>query len=272
MKKFLSLGLAVLMAGCATPTTTPTKPAPKPTVPMPPMPNGLLPAPKLAMARNTKAMLFTPESVSFDSVPEDIVYTPGQTNVITIRPSYTNSVVWTNLSKTNVVMGWRTNKVVTGIVLAYPTNAWNWALQFSDGVASTSKWGIARLSLTNANWRTTNGQWFEVALANTNGQRFYRLTRTNYTARLLWDSHPESNILSGFKVYIGTATRTYTESSFISNLDSFAERRYSAGYGFVLTNMNVMTSYYIAVTALSNDDPPLESDYSNEVFLNRVIE
>jgi len=226
MKKLVSFGLAMLLAGCATPTVTPKKP-------LPPLPPGFKPvkaaaAPRLAV-----------------SPPRSVIYTPEMTNVLAIRHSSTNSVV-----------------------LSYPTNAWNWALQYTDTL--TGNWAVARLTLTNDNWRTTNGQWFEVTRPSTNSARFYRLVRPTYGVRLIWDVHPQSNILAGFVVYKGTASRTYDGGTFISALDAFNERRAGAGNGFPLTNLNVSTDYYFAVTAKDNDG--LESDFSAEVFLRKVTD
>lgn len=225
---------------------------------MPPTPPGYKP---VKAARTAPVPLL--------SAPRTIIYTPQMTNVLTIREAYTNSVVWTNLSKTNLTMGWRTNKVVTGVVVSYPTNAWDYALQWSPNL--TSRWVNVRFNDTNTGWRVTNGQWFDVTRPiGPNLMTFYRLSKAAYGARLIWDSHPESNVLSGFKVYYGASSRVYESSFFTTHSNALREARENATYGYALSNLNVNAKYFMAVTAL--DTNGLESDFSNEVLLPKMTE
>jgi hypothetical protein len=84
------------------------------------------------------------------------------------------------------------------------------------------------------------------------------ITVASSNVTLSWDA-PTTNAdgtpltdLSGYKVYLGTAPRTYT-----SSVDA------GVATSMVLTNLTQGTTYYFAVTAY--DTGKLESGYSNEV-------
>jgi hypothetical protein len=67
---------------------------------------------------------------------------------------------------------------------------------------------------------------------------------------LQWDANTETD-LAGYKVYVGTASRTYGTPFTIGTQTTYS-----------VTNLQPGT-YYFAVTALNSSG--LESDYSNEV-------
>ncbi len=71
---------------------------------------------------------------------------------------------------------------------------------------------------------------------------------------LLWDANSETN-LSGYKVYYGTASRTYLAPIVLGKQTSYTITGLAAG------------TYYFAVTAF--DTTGSESDFSNEV--SRII-
>jgi hypothetical protein len=67
---------------------------------------------------------------------------------------------------------------------------------------------------------------------------------------LTWDPSVTENI-AGYRVYVGTASRTYSSSNSIGNKTSYTVTGLSNG------------TYYFAVTAIDTDG--LESDFSNEI-------
>lgn len=72
-------------------------------------------------------------------------------------------------------------------------------------------------------------------------------------ASLLWDASPDLDI-AGYNRYHGSQSRTYTERYPVGNVTS--NRLQTLSYG----------PHYFAVTAVNTSG--LESDFSNEVFLN----
>jgi len=69
---------------------------------------------------------------------------------------------------------------------------------------------------------------------------------------LAWDSSPGTNVITQYKVYWGSATRTYTNAvNAGTNLTA------------IITNLIAGPTYYFAATA--TDQYGLESDYSDEV-------
>jgi hypothetical protein len=69
---------------------------------------------------------------------------------------------------------------------------------------------------------------------------------------LAWNPNPETN-LSGYRLYVGTASRVYSQNSFVPVPTTI----------HTVTNLSSGSTYYFAVTALATDG--LESDYSDEV-------
>ena len=80
------------------------------------------------------------------------------------------------------------------------------------------------------------------------------LSQTNLpsSVTLAWDPSPGTNVITNYKVYLGTSSRTYTNSV-------------SAGTNLTLTVTNLLRGfrYYFAATATAVTG--LESDYSTEV-------
>lgn len=68
---------------------------------------------------------------------------------------------------------------------------------------------------------------------------------------IIWDPNNEPDI-AGYKVYYGTKSRTYGNSINVGNVTSY-----------VLSNLNLDTIYFLAVTAY--DTNGLESDFSEEI-------
>ena len=73
---------------------------------------------------------------------------------------------------------------------------------------------------------------------------------------IAWNRNAESNV-EGYKVYYGTASRDYDWFIDVGDVTSIT-----------ITDLTDGFTYYIAVTAYDNADPPLESDYSSEVSKN----
>ncbi len=68
---------------------------------------------------------------------------------------------------------------------------------------------------------------------------------------LKWSANTESD-LAGYKLYVGTASRTYEHNTDVGNVITET-----------VVNLNEGTTYYFAVTAYDTSD--CESGYSNEV-------
>ena len=69
---------------------------------------------------------------------------------------------------------------------------------------------------------------------------------------LQWDPNSEPD-LAGYKIYYGTASRTYGEPIDVGNVTTYTAKDLEPG-----------TKYYFAATAYNEDG--YESDYSNEVM------
>jgi hypothetical protein len=71
--------------------------------------------------------------------------------------------------------------------------------------------------------------------------------------RLAWDANSEPD-LAGYKVYYGTASRSYGTPVNVSNVTTYT-----------VTGLTTGQTYYLAVTAFDNASPANESTYSTEV-------
>ncbi len=71
------------------------------------------------------------------------------------------------------------------------------------------------------------------------------------TANLSWNPDSSTNVV-GYKVYMGTASGTYTSSTSVGNVTSYT-----------VTNLGAGKTYYFAVTAYNSTGS--ESGFSNEV-------
>lgn len=270
---------ALLLVGCATqPTDTST---PKPILPgvlLPPMPGDLIPTPPkktlTVMAMSPKlASLKSPQmrmkAAAIEAVPA-LVYTPDMTNVLTIRLVYTNSVVFTNMNRTNSTLVWKTNQVPTGqFIVSYPTNAWEYALVWSSNAAE-GVWRSVSLA-TNLPSRATNDQWFEHTLPlRVSDNRFFQLAKV-YTVGILWNYPFESGTNISFRTYTGSSSRSYTSvtnttwaASYLG-VETNAPNIGDALFGTWISGLVVGQPTYLAMTAVDTDG--LESDFSLELFI-----
>ena len=73
-----------------------------------------------------------------------------------------------------------------------------------------------------------------------------------------WDANSEPN-LAGYKLYYGTASRTYSGHVVTTN------RTVTSENPVTLTNLVAGQKYYFAVTAFVTQPGPAESGYSNEL-------
>jgi len=73
-----------------------------------------------------------------------------------------------------------------------------------------------------------------------------------------WDANSEPN-LAGYKLYYGTASRTYSSHVVTTN------RAVTAENPVTLTNLVAGQKYYFAVTAFVTQPSPAESGYSSEL-------
>src|SRR5512136_1446198 len=71
--------------------------------------------------------------------------------------------------------------------------------------------------------------------------------------RLAWDANSEPD-LAGYKVYYGTASRSYGTPVNVGNVTTYT-----------VTGLTTGQAYYLAVTAYDNASPANESTYSTEV-------
>ncbi len=71
--------------------------------------------------------------------------------------------------------------------------------------------------------------------------------------RLAWDANSEPD-LAGYKVYYGTASRSYGTPINVGNVTTYT-----------VTGLTTGQTYYLAVTAYDNASPANESTYSTEV-------
>ena len=70
---------------------------------------------------------------------------------------------------------------------------------------------------------------------------------------LAWDANTEPD-LAGYKIYWGTATRDYSNNVDVGNVTAYT-----------LTGLTEGVTYYLAATAYDSEDPPNESDFSQEL-------
>jgi hypothetical protein len=99
------------------------------------------------------------------------------------------------------------------------------------------------------------------------------LTLPAYSAdvTLAWDASTEPAwLIGGYKIYYnkGCSGPPYSSSVTMSvdqdeNLDPDIVE-------YTLTGLDDNEDYFISVTVFTNDDPPIESDYSNEVATNSI--
>lgn len=82
---------------------------------------------------------------------------------------------------------------------------------------------------------------------------------------LAWNPNTETN-LAGYRLYWGTATRSYQFSNQVSAPATFVGTNWvqSSNTFNVVSNLDIGRKYYFAVTAFTSDG--LESDYSEEVM------
>ena len=73
-----------------------------------------------------------------------------------------------------------------------------------------------------------------------------------YEVAFTWDANSES-YLGGYKLYWGNESGQYTQSVDVGNVTEYT--------------LEISNGTYVAVTAYSDHDPPLESGYSNEVYI-----
>lgn len=72
------------------------------------------------------------------------------------------------------------------------------------------------------------------------------------TANFVWDANPASDAVTGYRIYWGPNSRTYTNNVTLGNVTTGS-----------VTNLNEGDTYYFAATAYNAAG---ESDFSNEVF------
>ena len=82
-----------------------------------------------------------------------------------------------------------------------------------------------------------------------------------FEVKLGWDANTESD-LAGYKLYYGTAPGVYGTPI---DLGMITPVNGECLYTTTL-NLQTGTTYYFAVTAYDNENPSLESGYSNEIF------
>jgi len=72
-----------------------------------------------------------------------------------------------------------------------------------------------------------------------------------YEVAFTWDANSES-YLGGYKLYWGDESRQYTQSVDVGNVTEYT--------------LEISSGTYVAATAYSNHESPVESGYSNEVY------
>jgi hypothetical protein len=73
-------------------------------------------------------------------------------------------------------------------------------------------------------------------------------------ATFTWDPNPAEENVAGYKIYYGFAPLTYTMYVDVGNNTTFTLQGLTSG-----------TTYYFSATAYNSADPPLESDFSEEI-------
>lgn len=79
------------------------------------------------------------------------------------------------------------------------------------------------------------------------------------SVNLAWDANTEPD-LAGYKIYYGTASGVYGTPIDVGNVTAYT-----------LTGLTEGVTYYLAATAYDDEEPPNESDFSQELTHTAVF-